>query len=137
MDYCEWKNGYRTEAMTSVARGLASKIAGIYTNVVRLQIKRWIGYDQTSYIKGIQQNDNTKYWLFAAFSILPFATSFFGMIPMFFYDLTGKKRETMYADLLERRSNMSQNASDADEETMARIAREQMEIGITNKDKKL
>ena len=27
MDYCEWKNGYRTEAMASVARGTAAKIS--------------------------------------------------------------------------------------------------------------
>ena len=27
MDYCEWKNGYRTEAMTSVAKELARKVA--------------------------------------------------------------------------------------------------------------
>ena len=26
MDYCEWKNGYRTEGMTSVAQGLAQKL---------------------------------------------------------------------------------------------------------------
>ena len=137
MDYCEWKNGYRTEAMTSVAKGLASKLAGIYTNLLSLQIKRWINYDQTAYIRGAAQSDSTKYWLFASYAILPFVTGFLGIIPMLFYDLSGKKREKMYAELLERRSNMSKGASEADTETMARIAAEQMEVGIKNKDKKL
>ncbi len=137
MDYCEWKNGYRTEAMTSVAKGLASKLAGIYTNLLSLQIKRWINYDQTAYIRGAAQSNSTKYWLFASYAILPFVTGFLGIIPMLFYDLSGKKREKMYAELLERRSNMSKGASEADKETMARIAAEQMEVGIKNKDKKL
>ncbi|HOO25253.1 MAG TPA: MFS transporter [Clostridiales bacterium] len=137
MDYCEWKNGYRTEAMTSVAKGLAAKLASIYTRVIQLQIKRWIGYDQTAYIKGAKQTDHTKYWLFAAFSIFPFATGFIGMIPMFFYDLSGKKREQMYAELLDRRANISKTASSGDAETMARVAAEQMEVGKKNKDRKL
>lgn len=137
MDYCEWKNGYRTEAMTSVAKGLASKLAGIYTNLLSLQIKRWINYDQTAYIRGAAQSDSTKYWLFASYAILPFATGFLGIIPMLFYDLSGKKREKMYAELLERRANMAKTASDADRETMAKVADEQMQVGVKNKNKKL
>jgi Na+/melibiose symporter-like transporter len=123
--------------MTSVAKGLASKLAGIYTNLLSLQIKRWINYDQTAYIRGAMQSDSTKYWLFASYAILPFLTGFLGIIPMLFYDLSGKKREKMYAELLDRRANMSKNASEADKETMARVAAEQMEVGIKNKDKKL
>ena len=137
MDYCEWKNGYRTEAMTSVAKGLASKLAGIYTNLLSLQIKRWIKYDQTAYSRGAKQSDSTKYWLFATYSIFPLLTGFPGIIPMLFYDLSGKKRETMYAELLERRSNMSKNASAADAKTMEQIAAEQMQIGEKNKSKNL
>ena len=137
MDYCEWKNGYRTEAMTSVAKGLATKLASIYTRVIQLQIKRWIGYDQTAYIRGGRQSDHTKYWLFASFSIIPFVTGFIGMIPMFFYDLSGKKREQMYAELLDMRANMSKTASSGDAETMARVAAELIEIGEKNEDRKL
>lgn len=137
MDFCEWKNGYRTEAMTSVAKGLASKLAGIYTRVLQLQIKRWIRYDQTAYIKGIRQSDDTKFGLFMAFSLFPFLTGCIGMIPMLFYDLTGKKREKMYAELLERRAGVSRGASDADPETMARLAQEQMDVADANKHRKL
>ena len=137
MDYCEWKNGYRTEAMTSVAKGLAGKLAGIYTNLLSLQIKRWINYDQTAYVRGLKQSDSTKYWLFASYAIFPLLTGFLGIIPMLFYDLSGEKREKMYAELLSRRSNMSKNASVGDAETLARIAAEQMDVGKKNKDKKL
>lgn len=137
MDYCEWKNGYRTEAMTSVARGLASKLAGIFTNLITLQIKRWIKYDQTAYIRGAAQSDSTKYWLFASYAILPLLTGGFGMIPIFFYDLSGHKREKMYAELLERREKISKTASQADKETMEKIAQEQFKVAEINKNKKL
>jgi hypothetical protein len=87
--------------------------------LLSLQIKRWINYDQTAYIRGAAQSDSTKYWLFASYAILPLLTGFLGIIPMLFYDLSGKKREKMYAELLDRRSNMAKSASDADRETMA------------------
>lgn len=137
MDYCEWKNGYRTEAMTSVAKGLAAKLAGIFTNILTLQIKRWINYDQTAYIRGKAQTDDTKYWLFASYSILPLLTGFLGIIPMLFYDLSGAKRERMYAELLEHRAKISKSVSNADAETMEKIAKEQFELAERNKNKKL
>lgn len=137
MDYCEWKNGYRTEAMTSVAKGLASKLAGIYTGLVQLQIKKWIGYDQTKFISGADQTDKTKYWLFASFAILPSITGAISIVPMLFYDLSGKKREKMYAELLARRSEMSAKASSGDAETMKQVAAEQMAVRVKNKHKKL
>ncbi|NLO46604.1 MAG: hypothetical protein GX107_08985 [Clostridiales bacterium] len=137
MDYCEWKNGYRTEAMTSVAKGLASKLAGIYTSIVQLQIKKWIGYDQTRFISGSDQSDDTKFWLFASFAILPSITGAISIVPMLFYDLSGKKRERMYAELLTRRNEMSAKASSGDVETMKEIAAEQMAISEKNKHKKL
>ncbi len=137
MDYCEWKNGYRTEAMTSVAKGLASKLAGIYTSLVQLQIKKWIGYDQTKFISGAQQTDKTKYWLFASFAILPSITGAISIVPMLFYDLSGKKRERMYAELLSRRTEMSARASAGDADTMKQIAAEQMAVAEKNKHKKL
>ena len=65
MDYCEWKNGYRTEAMTSVARDLTKKLASIANNALSLQLKKIIGYDISSYTRGEAQTDNTKFGLFA------------------------------------------------------------------------
>lgn len=137
MDYCEWKNGYRTEGMTSVARGLAKKLSGIFSQMVQLQIKKMINYDQTVYLAGKEQTDDTKFALFALFSIVPFVTTFFGIVPMFFYDLSGAKREKMYAQLLSRRAEMSQAATDGSVESMNTLAEAQMHIGEKNKDVEL
>ena len=59
------------------------------------------------------------------------------MIPIFFYDLSGHKREKMYAELLERREKISKTASQADKETMEKIAQEQFKVAEINKNKKL
>jgi Na+/melibiose symporter-like transporter len=137
MDYCEWKNGYRTEAMTSVAKGLATKLAGLFSSMVQLQIKKMIKYDQTLYISGKQQSDSTKFGLFAMFTIVPFATTSLGIIPMLFYDLGGEKRERMYAELLSRRAEMSQSATSGSAEDLENLAQAQMNIGEQNKNKTL
>lgn len=128
MDYCEWRNGYRTEAMTTVAKGLAEKLSSLVSNLLTLQIKKLIGYDITAYTRGASQTDSTKYGLFAMFTIVPAITTSFGIIPMLFYDLDGEKREKMYAELLVRRSEMSQQATSGDKDSLEKVAKEQMEV---------
>lgn len=137
MDYCEWKNGYRTEAMTSVAKGLSVKFGRIFTDILNLQIKKWIGYDQTLYLKGQKQSDRTQYFLFMSFTLLPLFSSILSVLPMIFWNLNKHSRETMYAELLERRSNMSNTATNADDDELAALAKEQMQISQLNKDRKL
>ena len=114
MDYCEWKNGYRTEAMTSVAKGLAAKVSTSVSGIITTFLKKLVGYDQSAYTNGTEQSDKVKFYLFAMFTIIPALTGSFGIIPMLFYDLHGKKKEIMYAELLERRKNASIAASDGD-----------------------
>jgi len=114
MDYCEWKNGYRTEAMTSVAKGIASKVSASVSGVVTTALKKLVGYDQSAYTSGKEQPDYVKFYLFAMFTIVPAMTGTLGIIPMLFYDLHGKKKELMYAELLQRRKEASNAASDGD-----------------------
>ncbi len=114
MDYCEWKNGYRTEAMTSVAKGLASKVSSSVSGIVTTALKKLVGYDQTAWADDREQPDKVKFFIFAMFTIIPVLTGSFGIIPMLFYDLGGKKKEMMYAELLARRKEASTAASDGD-----------------------
>lgn len=134
IDYCEWKNGYRTEAMTGVARGLAKKLAKIFTDAISLKVKELISYDQSLYIQGRKQSDSTQYWLFATFTAVPIVTAVLATIPMLFYDLDGEKKEKMYEELLARRAQMSAAATSGDAEDLARLADEQMAIGKKNKE---
>jgi len=127
MDYCEWKNGYRTEGMTSVARGLASKLVSVVGSVLRSVLMKAFGYEQGAGY--LNQTDRTKYFLFAMSTVIPFVTGSLGIIPKLFYDLTGKRKERMYEDLLSRRSQVSKEVSGGDAESMAKASESQKNIG--------
>ena len=129
MDYCEWKNGYRTEAMTGVAKDLAKKMAGILSNALSLRVKKLVGYDQTRYVKGQKQDDKTQYFLFATFAGVPMIISMISVIPMLFYDLDGEKKERMYSELIARRAAVSRAVTSGDAEAVARAAEAQMHVG--------
>ena len=111
MDYCEWKNGYRTEAMASVAKGIAAKVSSNTSLVVTTALKKLIGYEANAFRLGVEQTDKVKFYLFAMFTIIPTVTGSLGIIPMLFYDLDNKKKEKMYAELLERRLETANKAS--------------------------
>ncbi|MBQ7638753.1 MAG: MFS transporter [Clostridia bacterium] len=126
MDYCEWKNGYRTEAMTSVAKQLAKKLADTVSRTITTALKKFVGYDQEAWTSGAEQPDYVKFYLFAMFTIVPAVTGSLGIIPMLFYDLNGKKKEVMYAELLERRKKASEIASEGDTDALHKFAEEQI-----------
>ena len=116
MDYCEWKNGFRTEGMTSVAKGLATKLVSTIANTIKPLIMSYFGYNvQAGFGK---QTDRAKYGLFMMGTLLPFATGILSIIPKLFYDLTGKKREIMYEELLARRAQ-TQSILSKDEGNLA------------------
>lgn len=110
MDYCEWKNGFRTEGMTGTAKGLATKLVGTISGTIKPILMKKIGYEQGKQIG--TQTDKTKYYLFAMCTIIPIVTGILGIIPKFFYDLGGHKREVMYEELLARRSATQKELSD-------------------------
>ena len=114
MDYCEWKNGYRTEAMTAVARDIATKVSAKFSGLISTALKKLVKYDQSAYVAGREQTDSVKFYMFAMFTIVPAITGAFGVIPMLFYDLDGKKKEIMYAELLERRARLQKAADSGD-----------------------
>ena len=104
IDYGEWKNGYRTEGMTGVAKDLAKKLVGTLGASVKAFILSKIGY-----VEGAgygNQSEKTEYMLFMMCTLLPTVTCIFGLIPKFFYDLSGKKKEKMYYELAERRKSI-------------------------------
>ncbi len=133
MDYCEWKNGYRTEAMTSVAKGLTQKLASIINGTISLQVKKLIGYDLTSYTRGTAQTDNTKHGLFAMATLISSATSLLGIIPILFYDLSGEKRERMYAELLKRREDAAALSMSGDSDALKELSKQQMSVSEAKK----
>ncbi len=106
IDYGEWKYGYRTEGITGVVKGLASKIVGSAGTVINTILLEAIGYRQG--LKPGQQSQKTEYLLFLTCTLVPALTGLLGMIPKFFYNIDDKTRKRMYAELAERRSETAQ-----------------------------
>ncbi len=97
MDFCEWKNGYRMEATTGVAKGLILKIqASLVTSVTDLLMKK-IGY-----VQGLDigtQNESTKFWEFALCTAVPTVTGALGIIPKMLWPISRETRTRMYDEL--------------------------------------
>ena len=101
MDYCEWKNGYRMEATTGVAKGLILKLQSAMLGSVTSIIMKKIGY-----VQGLEigtQNDRTKFWEFALCTIVPTVTGILRIVPKFLWPISREKRDKMYDDLANRR----------------------------------
>ena len=102
IDYGEWKYGYRTEGITGVIKGLASKVVGSMGTVLNTVLLEAIGYRQG--LKPGQQSTRTEYLLFMTTTLVPAVTGLLGMIPKLYYNIDDKTRKRMYAELKERRS---------------------------------
>lgn len=125
LDYCEWKNGYRSEAMIGVTQSLISKIQQAVMGGVTNLVMGKIGY-----VQGLEigtQTDKTKWWIFALGTGIPIITSSLGIIPKLFYPLSAEVREKMYADLQERRAAMAEFMKTATKEEIEAMAEQQLQ----------
>jgi Na+/melibiose symporter-like transporter len=102
LDYCEWKNGYRTEGATIAAKGIVKKIAGAIISPLNSLLLKSIGYSLTA--GHGKQSATTKYYLFSMCTLAPGLTGLLGVIPKLFYNLNLEKRNQMYAELAEMRA---------------------------------
>ncbi len=125
LDYCEWKNGYRSEAMLGVTQSLISKIQQAVMGAVTNLVMGKIGY-----VQGLEigtQTDKTKWWIFALGTGIPIITSSLGIVPKLFYPLSAEVREKMYADLQERRASMAEFMKTATKEEIDAMAEKQLQ----------
>ena len=97
VEYAEWHSGFRSEGTILTTKSMIGKIVRNVINSLTTLIMQQTGYSLSAGYG--QQSDRAKYALFAMGFGLPAATSLLGMIPKFFYDLTGEKRERMYEEL--------------------------------------
>ncbi|MBR3780481.1 MAG: MFS transporter [Clostridia bacterium] len=101
IDYGEWKNGFRSEGMTGVAKGLITKMVNSVKGVIQPLLFKLFGYDNTK--NQGAQTPEARYALFFMCTLLPVVTGILSIVPQLFYDLQGEKRDRMYMELRERR----------------------------------
>lgn len=125
LDYCEWKHGYRSEAMTGVSMDLIGKLQNAVMSGVNNIVMGKIGYVQGREIG--TQTDKTKWWIFALGTGIPIISSSLGIIPKFFYPLSAENRTKMYEDLTERRIAMAEFMKTASNEEIEQKGKEQLQ----------
>lgn len=104
-DYTEYVTGERPDGTIGLITGLISKVTAPLNALLTIQLFKWSGYDSTipmlPWSQGSKKVYQRVFFLFNGIRILP---SVVRMIPYFFYDLEGEKREKMYIALNERRA---------------------------------
>lgn len=104
-DYTEYVTGERPDGTIGIITGLITKVTAPLNALLTIQLFKWSGYDSTIPMLPWSQGSKTVYqrvfFLFNGIRILPNVVN---VIPYFFYDLEGEKREKMYIALNERRA---------------------------------
>lgn len=110
IDYGEWQNGYRTEAMAGVVKGLAKKLVSTFTTGFNSALLGIIGYKQG--LKPGQQSERTERLLFTMTTLLPALTGLIGIIPKCFYNIDEETRTRMYKELAIRRAETAKELNE-------------------------
>ncbi len=104
-DYTEYVTGERPDGTIGLITGLITKVTAPLNALLTIQLFKWSGYDSTipmlPWSQGSKKVYQRVFFLFNGIRILPNVVR---MIPYFFYDLEGQKREKMYIALNERRA---------------------------------
>jgi Na+/melibiose symporter-like transporter len=115
-DYTEYVTGERPDGTFGLITGLIGKVTAPLNALLTILVFRWSGYDATIKMAPWSQGNRIVYqkvyFLYIAASILPKLVK---TIPIFFYDLVGKKRENMYIELNERRALLAKQSEGKDE----------------------
>ncbi|MBO5859411.1 MAG: MFS transporter, partial [Clostridia bacterium] len=104
IDYGEWKNGFRSEGMTGVAKNLVTKMVNTAKGAIQPLLFGFFGYDPNK--NQGAQTPQARYALFWMCTLLPVVSGILSIVPQLFYDLSGEKRDRMYMELRERRKAM-------------------------------
>ncbi|MCL2508302.1 MAG: MFS transporter [Oscillospiraceae bacterium] len=124
-DYTEYMTGERPDGTVGLLTGLIGKVTEPLRALFTIFIFRWTGYDPNvgasrAWSQDLVRSNMTMYsrvfFLCTLESAIP---NILRVIPYFFYDLEGKKKEEMYAALNERRAMIANESAVPDEmETM-------------------
>ncbi|MBQ2842403.1 MAG: MFS transporter [Clostridia bacterium] len=114
IDYGEWKNGFRSEGMTGVAKGLITKMVNTVKGIIQPLLFKAFGYDPNK--NQGAQTPEARYALFFMCTLLPVITGILSIIPQLFYDLQGEKRDRMYMELRERRKAIAAEVKEFNEQ---------------------
>lgn len=106
VDEIEWKTGKRQEGLCYAGYGFFSKVAAALTKSSGPALVVWSGYKVSTNINVAYatQTDDTLNKLLMIYTLIPAIFVIGQMLPILFYDLTGKKKDMITKELQERRA---------------------------------
>ncbi|MCI5820113.1 MAG: MFS transporter, partial [Acidaminococcus sp.] len=115
VDYREWQTGVRTEGTQFAVLSLSNKISNALSVAIGIFIVGAAGYQGGMH--GSQISDAMQNTVFAAYLFIPGICMLLSMIPMFWYKIDFKTKETMHRELVERRGELSDDFLESESET--------------------
>lgn len=106
VDEIEWKTGKRQEGLCYAGYGFFSKVASALTKSFGPALVIWSGYKASTdmNVAYATQTPDTLNKLLMIYTLIPAIFVLGQMLPILFYDLTGKKKAQITQDLQERRA---------------------------------
>lgn len=104
VDYVEWTTGERADGICFAFQTLVSKITAGVASFATTIVLEAVHFQAPIENMIQQQSVQTKQGLFFMVTLLPAAGFLFTIIPMLLNDYTGKKKETIQAELAARRA---------------------------------
>ncbi len=114
VDYMEWKTGERNEGVSFSVLTFVGKLTGSISTALGTALLPIIGLTFTKNSMGEQitvKGDHTDLCVWALYTCIPYLLGLLSLIPYSFYTLTGKKLETIRAEMKVRREQLSKEVS--------------------------
>lgn len=112
LDFMEWKTGYRDTGLGSACQSFVNKIGNAFATVMIIVMYIIVNIDVAqlnvgsgeAVVQAINNLSSTQnFAMFSLVTLVPGISLLLCAIPLFFYDLTGKKKEKVFAELAEKR----------------------------------
>ena len=120
VDYMEWQTGRRPEGVSFAALSFLGKFGDVLARSLGAFLLKPIGYQTSPTHAAIPQTERTKKGIWFMFMAAPVLFDLLSMIPLRHYDLVGEKRETMLAELAERRALVSREMAEQEPDNAAK-----------------
>lgn len=112
LDYMEWKTGRRENGLGNACQSFVNKLGNALSTAFIVLMYIIVNLDVSAISSSAISTDPTaldhsvRQGMFLMVSLIPAAGMLLCSIPVFFYDLFGKKKETMLSELSKRREEL-------------------------------
>ncbi len=105
VDYVEWKTGERSEGIMLSLMSFTGKLTNSVSSTIALAVLEFAAYATHEDAIPVPQTHNAKLALLSLETLVPMAGYLLMLVPIIFYNITGKGHKEMMAEIKARREN--------------------------------